>query len=163
VNPYTGAVRSSNNQYYANRNIVVRSATPPTGNIGVRFYFTEAEAQSLLSAGGCISCSKPTDPYELGVTKYSGNISDENGILDDDVTGYFQYILPTNTVVVPYDNGYYAEFTVNSFSEFWLSAGNIKPATNGVCPGDNILFTASATGANYQWQGKQWIWIYQYQ
>src|SRR4029079_18417564 len=27
VNPYTGAVRNSNNQYYANRNIVVRSAT----------------------------------------------------------------------------------------------------------------------------------------
>ena len=152
VHPYTGTVRSSNNQYYANRNIVVRSAIPPSGNVGVRFYFTEAEAQSLINASGCIPCSKPADAYELGVTKYSGKAADENGILDDDITGSFQYILPANTEIVPYDNGYYAEFSVNSFSEFWLSAASIKPATSGVCPGENILFTSTAGGTIHQWQ-----------
>ncbi|MBK8611786.1 MAG: hypothetical protein IPL84_18105 [Chitinophagaceae bacterium] len=34
-------------------------------------------------------------------------------------------ILPANTEIVPYDNGYYAEFTVNSFSEFWLNNGEV--------------------------------------
>jgi Subtilase family len=152
VHPYSGSVRSSNNQYYANRDIVVRTSKPPSGNVGVRFYFTEAEAQNLVNAEGCISCSKPQDPYELGITKYSGNAGDENGVLDDDTTGFFQYILPANTVIVPYDNGYYAEFSVNSFSEFWLSAGNIKPAGSGVCPGETILLTAFDGGTDYQWQ-----------
>ncbi|MBC7889144.1 MAG: S8 family serine peptidase, partial [Ferruginibacter sp.] len=152
VHPFTGAVRNSNNQYYANRNIVVRSAIPAAGNVGVRFYFTESEAKSLVNAGGCNSCSKPADAYEMGITKYSGNTGDENGILEDDSTGLFQYILPAGTDIVPYDNGYYAEFSVNSFSEFWLSAGNIKPAINGVCPGETILFTVAAGGTSYQWQ-----------
>ncbi|MEP7144839.1 MAG: hypothetical protein ABI707_18285, partial [Ferruginibacter sp.] len=152
VHPYSGSVRNSNNQYYANRDIVVHVSNPATGNVGMRFYFTEAEAQNLVNAEGCESCLKPADPYELGVTKYSGKAADENGTLNDDTTGYFQFILPANTIIVPYDNGYYAEFSVNSFSEFWLSSGNIKPAANGVCPGETILFTTDAEANNFQWQ-----------
>ena len=152
AHPFTGTVRNSNNQYYANRNIVVRTANAPTGNVAVRFYFTDAEAKNLIAATGCSTCAKPGDPYELGITKYSGKVTDENGILDDDSTGAFQYILPAATTIVPYDNGYYAEFRVNSFSEFWLSTGSIKPAANGICPGENILFTATAGGTIYQWQ-----------
>ncbi|MEO5888883.1 MAG: S8 family serine peptidase [Ferruginibacter sp.] len=152
VHPYQGSVRNSSNQYYANRDVVVRPSKLATGNVGVRFYFTEAEAQSLVDAAGCADCVKPVDPYEIGITKYSGRASDENGILEDDTTGYFQYILPANTAIVPYDNGYYAEFSVNSFSEFWLSAGNIKPASSGACPGETIVFTAGEGWTTYQWQ-----------
>jgi hypothetical protein len=152
VHPYLSEVRSSNGIYFANRNIVVRPANPPNANVGIRFYFTEDEAQGLINASSCISCLKPVDPYELGVTKYSGNVVDENGLLDDDITGLFQYILPANTQIIPYDNGYYAEFSVNSFSEFWLSIANIKPAASGACPGENILFTSAVAGSNYQWQ-----------
>jgi hypothetical protein len=152
VHPYLSEVRSSNGAYFANRNIVVRTTNPPMGNVAVRFYFTEEEAQGLINAGTCISCIQPVDAYELGVTKYSGNAADENGLLDDDITGLFQFILPGNTEIVPYDNGYYAEFSVNSFSEFWLSTATIKPAASGVCPGNNILFTSAVAGSNYQWQ-----------
>ena len=35
------------------------------------------------------------------------------------------FILPANTEIVPYDNGYYAEYPVNSFSEFWLNNGGL--------------------------------------
>ncbi len=152
AHPFAGTVRNSNNAYYVDRNIVVRSANPPTGNVNVRFYFTEAEAQSIVFATGCPSCSQPSDPYDLGITKYSGNVTDENGILADDSTGLFRFILPANTTIVPYDNGYYAEFIVSSFSEFWLSTTNIKPAANGICPGENIIFTSAVTGGPYQWQ-----------
>ncbi|MEP7107303.1 MAG: S8 family serine peptidase [Ferruginibacter sp.] len=152
VHPYPGPVRGSNNQYYANRNIVVRTSKPPSGNVGVRFYFTEAEAQGLVNATGCNSCSKPSDAYELGITKYSGKAGDENGVLEDDSTGFFQFILPASTIIVPYDNGYYAEFSVKSFSEFWLSGATIKTGASGVCPGETIVFTAPSGGINYQWQ-----------
>jgi len=126
VYPYTGAVRTSNNQYYLNRNIVIRPTTPPAGYVSVRFYFTDAEAKSLLAATGCGGCSKPNDPYELGVTKYSGTAIEENGTLNDNFSGVFMYVLPANTEIIPYDNGYYAEFPVNSFSEFWLNNGGVN-------------------------------------
>ena len=123
VYPFSGAVRTSNNQYYLNRNIVIRPATQPGGYVTVRFYFTDAEAKSLIAATGCGGCSKPGDPYELGVTKYSGTAPEENGTLADNVSGSYMFVLPANTDIIPYDNGYYAEFPVNSFSEFWLNNG----------------------------------------
>ena len=70
----TGSVRYSNNQYYLDRNFVIHPSNPPTGNVGVRLYFTNKEADSLINASACSSCSKPTDAYELGVTKYSGSL-----------------------------------------------------------------------------------------
>ncbi|MBK7432556.1 MAG: T9SS type A sorting domain-containing protein [Chitinophagaceae bacterium] len=126
VYPYAGAVRNHNGQYYLNRNLVIRPANQPVGYVSVRFYFTDAEAKSLIAATGCTPCTKPGDPYELGVTKYSGPVLQENGILTDNLPGgSYQYILPANTEIIPYDNGYYAEFPVNSFSEFWLNNGGL--------------------------------------
>jgi Subtilase family/Secretion system C-terminal sorting domain len=125
VYPYTGTVRYQNYQYYLNRNIVIRPTTPPASNVTVRFYFTDAEAKSLLAATGCGVCSKPVDPYELGVTKFRGSAAQENGTLADNAGGVHSFILPANTEIIPYDNGYYAEFSVNSFSEFWLNNGGL--------------------------------------
>jgi Subtilase family/Secretion system C-terminal sorting domain len=126
VYPYTGTIRYQNYQYYVNRNIVIRPAIQPATDVSVRFYFTDAEAKSLLAATGCGVCSKPRDPYELGVTKFSGPAAQENGTLADNAGGVHSYILPANTEIIPYDNGYYAEFPVNSFSEFWLNNGGVN-------------------------------------
>lgn len=126
VYPFTGTVRYQNYQYYVNRNIVIRPATQPSTNVAVRFYFTDAEAKSLLAATGCGVCSKPTDPYALGVTKFSGLAAQENGTLADNAGGVHSFILPANTEIIPYDNGYYAEFSVSSFSEFWLNNGGVS-------------------------------------
>lgn len=152
VYPYAGIVRNSNNQYYANRNIVVQSENQPTGNISVRFYFTNAEADSLINATACGTCQKPKDPYELGVTKFSGTTVNENGTIDDNFSGYYSFIPPANTEIVPYDSGYYAEFTVNSFSEFWLSKDSITPLPISNCIGNTITFKAATYGTSFQWQ-----------
>lgn len=125
VYPYAGTVRTRNGQYYVNRNIVIRPVVQPGTDVSVRFYFTDAEAKSLLAATGCATCTKPIDPYDLGVTKYSGTAIEENGTLVDNLSGIYSFILPANTEIIPYDNGYYAEFTVSSFSEFWLNDGGI--------------------------------------
>ncbi|HMD00420.1 MAG TPA: T9SS type A sorting domain-containing protein, partial [Ferruginibacter sp.] len=126
VYPYSGPVRFNSEQYYLDRNIVVRPTIQPTGDVTVRFYFTDAEAKNLISASGCPSCNPTHDPYELGVTKYDGTILQENGTLNDNYPGVYNYILPANTLIIPYDNGYYAEFTVSSFSEFWLNNGGFS-------------------------------------
>jgi len=125
VYPVTGTVRNANNQYYLNRNIVVTPEFQPSGATMVRLYFTDTEAKALIAATGCPSCTKPGDPYELGVTEFTGSAAELNGTLADDISGLFQYILPANTEIIPYDNGYYAEFAINTYGELWLNNGGL--------------------------------------
>ncbi len=137
----SGPVRISNNQYYLDRNIVIRVSNQPSQYVGVRYYFTNIEANRLISATGCGSCTTIKDAYEAGVTKYSGTALDENGTLADDSLGFFQFIDPINVDIIPYDNGYYAEFGVNTFSEFWINNGG----ANGISPLPVTLLNFDAT------------------
>ncbi|MBI3720348.1 MAG: S8 family serine peptidase [Sphingobacteriales bacterium] len=134
----TTSVRYRNNQYYLDRNIVVQPANLPDSAVLVRFYFTDQESEFLLSAAGCPLCSKPVSAYDLGVTKYS-YAPQENGLLDDNTTGNYSYITPANTDILPYDNGYYAEYSVTSFSEFWLNDGG--PGQNKPLPLQLLSFS----------------------
>ncbi|MEJ8816745.1 S8 family serine peptidase [Lacibacter sp. H407] len=118
----TGAVRIMNNQYYLDRNLVIRSTNTPTDSVLVRFYFTEQEAKALISVTGCGTCIKFSDAYLAAVTKYNGSPSFENGVLNDGADGTFQFIDSGKVDIVPFNNGYYAEFKVKSFSEFWINA-----------------------------------------
>ncbi|MBK7884444.1 MAG: S8 family serine peptidase [Chitinophagaceae bacterium] len=121
-----GPVRfSGNNQYYLDRNIVVRTTTPPATDVTVRFYFTDAEALALMNANGCGLCTSISDPYVSGVTKYSGTVLDENGTFADNLNGVKNFILPANVAIIPFEDGYYAEFSVGSFSEFWINNGGV--------------------------------------
>ncbi|WP_164972730.1 S8 family serine peptidase [Lacibacter luteus] len=118
----TNPVRYMNNQYYLDRNLVISSANAPTDSVLVRLYFTEQEVVRLLSATSCTGCIKLTDAFLAAVTKYSGYASFENGLLNDGTDGTFQFIDSGKVDVVPFNNGYYAEFKVKSFSEFWINA-----------------------------------------
>jgi hypothetical protein len=120
----TGAVRTSNNQYYLDRNIVVQPTNAPSANVGVRFYFLESEAVRLMNATGCGTCTTIGDAYEAGVTQYSNAPAEEDSVLANNSTGnYFFHVPQLNVHVIPYDNGYYAEYQVGNFSEFWINGG----------------------------------------
>ncbi len=139
----TTGVRNSNSQYYADRNIVIQPTNQPSTSVKVRFYFSENDVVNVLNATGCGGCSKPMDAYDFGITKYSGTVANENGTLDDNNTDTHTFILPGNVNIVPYMNGYYAEYTVNSFSEFWLNNGgigaiNALPYNAALLTGQNI-------------------------
>lgn len=120
----TGAVRYINNQYYLDRNIVIRPTVAPTDSVLVRFYFTETEYAALVGANNCTTCGKPRDAFMVGITKFNGTALNENGTLADNA-GVYSFINPANVDVLPYNNGYYAEFKVRSFSEFWINSGGI--------------------------------------
>jgi len=147
---YTGQVRSINNEYYLNRNFVIRPGNLPSGNVKVRLYFTDSEAEAMRTATGCGSCNNISDAYVLGVTKYSGPAADENGNFSDDQGGLFQFVPGNSVEIIPYDEGYYAEFVVNSFSEMWLSGAALQSPS--FCTGNNIQLNASLLGSNFQWQ-----------
>ena len=149
----TGGIRNDGTQYYLDRNIVIQPAVAPTAAVGVRYYFLDAEAQSLMSASGCASCTTIADPYQAGVTQFSNAPSEEDGDLVNDVSGSWLFHLPHQDVsIIPYDNGYYAEYQVNGFSEFWINNGG--PSNTVALPLTLLSFTAVRSGDNglLQWR-----------
>ena len=128
INAYfnTDSVRLINNQYYLDRNLVIRSQFNPTDSVLIRFYFTDNEVNKMLFTTQCTPCIKLNNAYQASVTKYDGAESFENGILNDGAGGTYEYIDASKVDVVPFNNGYYAEFKVKSFSEFWLHALNFN-------------------------------------
>lgn len=141
----TGSVRNTSSQYYLDRNITIKPATNSVDSTAIRFYFLDKEVDSLLNAKGCANCSKPSSAYELGVTKYSDpDTSFENGSINDNQQGIWNYISSNNVAIVPFDKGYYAEFKVKDFSEFWLNNGNIDKSSP--LPVKLMDFTAQKQG-----------------
>ena len=147
---YTGAVRTNTNQYYNNRNITIKPQTvnlPGADSALVRFYFLDTEVEAQIAATGCAMCSKPSSAYELGVTKYSdANDAVENGTLGDNTGSNYLFISPSKVTKVPFDKGYYAEFKVKDFSEFWLNNGG--PFNDQPLPVELVSFTAKKNASN---------------
>jgi hypothetical protein len=144
----TAAVRNNSIQYYHDRNITIKPANISlTDSATVRFYFLDTETETLIAATGCGTCSKPTMVTELGVTKFSGSDALENGTLADNTGGNWSFIIPANIRKVPFDKGYYAEFKVKDFSEFWLNNGGIN--NNQALPAELISFTATKNANGY--------------
>ncbi|HXB95745.1 MAG TPA: T9SS type A sorting domain-containing protein, partial [Puia sp.] len=149
----TAGVRNDGKQYYLDRNIVIQPTNAPTGNVSVRFYFLESEINAILHATGCTGCTTLHDAYQSGITQYSSPIqSEEDSTLSNDSSGFYHFFLPRQQVsVVPYDNGYYAEYQVAGFSEFWVNNGGL--GQNQSLPLTLLSFTATRSGANalLQW------------
>jgi hypothetical protein len=69
-----------------------------------------------------------------------------------DPSGTFTFHLPHQDVsIIPYDNGYYAEYQVSGFSEFWINNGG--PTGTKPLPLTLLSFSAVRSGVNglLQW------------
>ncbi|HVS96139.1 MAG TPA: T9SS type A sorting domain-containing protein, partial [Puia sp.] len=149
----SGAIRYDSVQYYLDRNIVIQPSNPPSASVGVRMYFLDSEAVRLINAAGCLSCKTIPDAYQSGVTQFSSpSPAEEDSTLLNDSAGAFRFHAPHRDVsVIPNDNGYYAEYQVGDFSEFWI-CDTVAPET--ASPAVTLLsFTASRAGntALLQW------------
>lgn len=121
---HTPGIRSTSTQYYLSRNITLRAANAISDSATVRFYFRDTEVDSLVNATGCSACTKPSSAYDLGVSVYNDADDNlENGTIADNRTGTWTFINSYNVAKVPFDKGYYAEFRVKDFGEFWLNNG----------------------------------------
>ncbi len=149
---HTGAVRNNNGQYYHNRNITIKPAnTTQPDSATVRFYFLDTETEALIAATGCGGCTKPTQVVELGVSKFTHTDKNiEDGDIDNNTGGQWLFINAPSAVKVPFDKGYYAEFKVRNFSEFWLNNGGTD--RNTPLPVQLLSFNAFKTpdGKNTQ-------------
>jgi hypothetical protein len=127
----TGKARNYNNQYYHNRNITIKPANRTLNDSAtVRFYFLDSETDSLINANACSTCIAPNSAYDLGISAYSDKDSSfENGSVSDDQQGNWNYIPANKLALVPFDKGYYAEFKVKGFSEYWLNNGGFDKSS----------------------------------
>ncbi|HVU55604.1 MAG TPA: S8 family serine peptidase [Puia sp.] len=150
-------IRSDGKQYYLDRNIVIQPSTPPVDSVSVRYYFLDTEMQTMIGASGCAACSNLSDAYQAGVTQYSSSVTaEEDSTPFDNATGFYHFFQAhRNVSIIPYDNGYYAEYAVNGFSEFWISNG--IPGPNQTRGPVLLSFTAALSGERglLQWSTGQ--------
>jgi hypothetical protein len=137
-----GAVRFDSSSYYLDRNLVIQPTNAPDSVVGVRYYFLDSEVLRLVHATGCATCTALTDAYRSGVTQFSSPILElEDSSFRNDSIGTTRFHAPhTDVTVIPNDNGYYAEYGVDGFSEFWISSH--LPADSAHLPLFTLVFTA---------------------
>jgi len=142
----TSGVRNDGKQYYLDRNIVIQPSKPPVDSVAVRYYFLDTEMQTMIAASGCPACPNLPDAYQAGITQYSSPVAaEEDSALNDNAIGFYHFFQPHRDVsIIPYDNGYYAEYAVNGFSEFWI--GNGSPGANQPQGPVLLSFTAALSG-----------------
>ncbi len=150
VFPKNTYIVNGNGKYYLGKNFVIRPSCQFIDTATLRLYFTDSDANALLAAPPCDTCGLPEDAFGLGITVFSGITEDAS--LEDNVSGRYKVLLPADVDVVPYDNGYYAEFPVTAFSEYWLGSAETSPVSVMNCPGVPICFTAYRGADTYQWQ-----------
>jgi hypothetical protein len=114
----TSSARQFNNVFYMNRNFSINPTIQPSGSVPVRLFFLDSEVSNLRASDANLASY-----LGMKVSKYSGPA--ENLTLDDNqmFLSNFQHV--GNPVLVPYHNGYYAEFSVSGFSEFYLAGDSL--------------------------------------
>jgi hypothetical protein len=146
-------LRNDGKQYYLDRNIVIQPSNPPADSVSVRYYFLDTEMQALIAGSGCPACPNLPDAYQGGVTQYSSPVTaEEDSSLSNNVSGFYHFFQPhRNVSIIPYDNGYYAEYAALGFSEFWIGTGS--PGANQSPDPVLLSFTAGLSGESglLQW------------
>ncbi len=147
VRPAT-PISNFHGQYFLNRtfNIITENKNL-VDSIGIRLYYLDSEADSLLFAANCIKCSKPADAYRFGISQYTtDSLTEENDNIPDNINGQWSFIQNKNIKIVPYGKGYYAEFKVKDLSEFRLNSGG--PDKQSYLPANLLSFSAIKTANN---------------
>lgn len=142
----SGSDRFTNGQYYLDRNWVMKSSTSLSDTARVRLYFLDRESDSLVFATGCAACEVVGSVAELGITRYRDAAgSTQNLLLADNGVGQWNYLTRSQVRRVPYQNGYYVEFPVTDWSEYWMNSG-WRDRLHGL-PVDILSYRAERMGA----------------
>jgi hypothetical protein len=110
----------SDSLYLLSRNWVLNASNPPTLPIQMRGYFTATEATNLINASGCSQCISIRDGFDVAALRYTGSNQD-GSYANDNAAQVTTYHLDS-TLVVPYDIGFYAQWTAPGMSEWWITS-----------------------------------------
>lgn len=107
-----------NNLAYLGRHYLLEADTQPSGTANIRLYFTNTEFTSLVdsAASNGIADDDLSAIAELGMTKYNGPTA--NGVYDPSNATDLNYFTQVSSGTE--FGASYVEFSVDSFSEFWM-------------------------------------------
>jgi hypothetical protein len=135
-----GEIRWSNSRPYLDRNYLIKPQFQPSTPVKVRLFVTDNDLKRLQTQDPLLRSFQ-----QLGVYKYDGPNMDlelRNNALGQGVLARF---IPAHEVLkVPTFGGYFLEFSVSEFSEFYISTGDLG-GNEGVLPLQLISFQAKAT------------------
>jgi hypothetical protein len=118
---HTGPTRFENGVPYLDRNFLIKPTTQPTVPVKVRLYITDAEVKKLVA-----SDLKIKSFQELGIYKYDGVFQDLT-LDNNDVYPVKGIFIPASQVQKkPTAGGYFLEFYVTGFSEFYIASGSLE-------------------------------------
>jgi hypothetical protein len=144
-----------------NRSFVIDVANAPTNSVSIRLYFTDAELAELIdsslsthSTSGATSfglndpgpCENDDDVLSISdllVTQVSGAVN-ENGTFDPNDGDFILHTTSNGGTGNATYGANYIEFTVDSFSEFWIHGSE----TLSPLPLDLLNFKATLFSAN---------------
>ncbi|TAF44141.1 MAG: T9SS C-terminal target domain-containing protein [Sphingobacteriales bacterium] len=112
------------------RSWVIKSGNAPISNVMVRFYFTTAEFNTLKALDATINTVN-----DLKIVKYSG--PNEDNIFTNNTSETATTL--DGVTFTAYQNGFYAQCEVATFSEFWIVS-----KISGTLPVSLTNFTAVA-------------------
>ncbi len=132
-----GAVRMFNGKPYLDRNYLIVPENQPSVPVKVRLFVTDAEVKKLQAMDAGLESFQ-----QLGIFKYDGANQDldiENNENNEVSSSVF---IPAGQVLkVPTADGYFLEFQVDGFSEFYVTTQSLA-GPDSPLPVEFISFTA---------------------
>ncbi len=119
-------IRTIDNEYYLDRNLVVMPPDPNLSDtVWIRMYVPQSDIDRAVFDTSCTVCVRPRDFVDIGITEFASIYDSlENDLLYDNTIGSVTNFAHQDIKKVPYLDGYYFEFPVSHFSEFWLTYGS---------------------------------------
>lgn len=111
----------TDSMYLLSRNWVVNFSQPPANPVRIRGYFHSTEAMNLVDASGCGDCANARDAFDVLAVAYTGPSQD--GSFANNQTLQVAPSSLDETEIVPFDQGYFAEWETNlSAAEWWIAS-----------------------------------------
>ncbi len=88
--------------------------------IRMRLYFSDAEVELLRRLNKCNGCIDTVSAYNFGIYQYKGVSASINSLKYDNVVSRYKSIDAAAFNLIPYANGYYAEFETELDGEFYI-------------------------------------------
>ena len=136
-----GPIRTQFGLPYLDRNFLIHPTIQPVTPVKVRLYITDEEVKKLIEAD-----VKMKSFQELGVYKYDGPSQDLTMANNDFFDNKGRFLPADQVQKTPTAGGYFLEFMVDGFSEFYIASGSLDGPGNPL-PISLLSFNASLSNA----------------
>ncbi|MBO9661059.1 MAG: T9SS type A sorting domain-containing protein, partial [Chitinophagaceae bacterium] len=112
----------------------------------------------------CTGCTGPVDAHRIGVSTYVSSVINEyNEQLQDNLQGVWNYIPYNALKILPFEDGYYAEFKLTELGEIWLNDGGIDGKSSLPMQFASFdIMQPDADNASLQWSSRTEINIHHF-